>query len=228
MQAAQALLIGGSLVSLAACGLLGSTASTVGSLGSQASSAASQGSGASSGLLSGGDTADGTAPVGQICGQPGLSGRVIPAIVGTGGCGVPGAVQVASVAGVALSPEPTLSCTTALALNTWVADSVKPEIRATGERLGTIRISAHYACGPADGPGHGTGEALDIAGFDLADGTTLSVAEAWADPERGPLLQSLHQRACGPFSETLGPWTGTGSPNALHYDTVSRAALHCR
>lgn len=220
-----------SLAGLGACGLLGSTASTIGSLGSAATGSASQGSGASSNAFSpaaGEAGRDGGAPVGQICGDPAIVGQVIPEIEEGSACGVPGAVRVASVGGVALSPQPALGCDTARALNAWVTQGVLPAFRQQGEDLAGIRISRDYACAAADGPGHNMGEALDVSGFDLADGTVLRVAEAGADPEANVLLQTLHQRACGPFSGTLGPWTGAGSAESLHYDTVTRDGLHCR
>lgn len=231
MRSLRALPLLASLAGLAACGLVGSTASTVGSLGSAATGSASQGSGASSNAFTpavGEAGPDGAAPVGQICGDPSIVGRVIPEIEDGAACGVPGAVRVASVGGVALSPQPTLGCDTARALNAWVTRGVIPEFERSGADLAGLRLSRDYACTAADGPGHNMGEAVDVSGFDLEDGTTLRVIDATVEPEANSLLQTIHQRACGPFSGTIGPWTGSGSAEALHYDTVTRDGLHCR
>jgi hypothetical protein len=213
------------LAVLAACGLLGSTASTVGSLGSLAS----QGSGASSAAVPDlGGSEEVAAPVGQICGNPDIQGQVIPEIEGDGLCGVRGAVQVASVSGVTLSPQPTITCETAAALDEWVKDGAKLAVSDAGARLEAIDLAAHYSCAPTDAPGHAGGEAIDVTGFRLGDGDTLSFHRDWSDPARGPTLRTIHARACGPFSRAVGPDALGPDATWAHYDIADRDELFCR
>jgi len=54
---------------------------------------------------------------GQICGDPNIQGEAIGRISGRGACGVENAVRIKSVAGVRMSPQPTVDCRTATARN---------------------------------------------------------------------------------------------------------------
>ncbi|WP_424933402.1 extensin family protein [Amaricoccus macauensis] len=200
------------------CGIPGSGEGTSGS----------QGSGVGSLSLAGSSSEEGGAPVGRICGNRSIQGTVIPVVEEGAGCGMADPVQVSSVAGVALSPPARMTCETARALNDWISEGVKPELRRRELRLEAIEVSDDLVCVAADAPGHDQGESIDISGFRLAGEDALIVAQDWQDTERGALLQSLHQRACGPFGGTLGPWDGVGASDVLHYDTSPRQALYCR
>lgn len=223
---AAALLALGLSGALAACGLLGSTASTIGS----GTSLASQGSGLSSAAvpdLGGGDDAE-EAPIGRICGNRALRGQVMPEIEGEGICGVKKPVRVVSVDGILLMPQPTVTCDTANALAGWVENAVKPVFERRGDPLRSIEIASHYMCGPADAPGHETGEALDISAFGLESGEAYVVGRDWPDPERGAALAALHGSACGAFSGTRMPVPGGATMAALHYDVTGPGQFDCR
>src|SRR5438477_11889851 len=61
---------------------------------------------------------------------------------------------------------------------------------------------------------HAQGQANDISGFRLSDGTTVSLARDWNEPgAKGQFLRHLAQRACRYFSVVLTP-----DSNAEHYD----------
>jgi len=69
---------------------------------------------------------------GSVCGDPSIRGVEIPPIRGRGQCGVQRAVRISSVAGVGLSQKPTIDCSTAKALKTWVDRGLKPAVGKTG------------------------------------------------------------------------------------------------
>jgi hypothetical protein len=206
--AALALILGAS-----ACGI-GASVSTSGSLASNSltgSSASLPGVGGS------------RAEVGRICGARAVRGRIVPNVEGPEGCGVEGAVMVESVSGVALVPQPTVTCATALALNDWVRDGVAPAF-AEGGGVEMIQVAAHYSCRnvsgepPREAAQHAAGRAVDISGFRLSDGTFVTVGEDRTSQDGGQALQAALGAACGPFPVTEGPGDGVSHAGHMHLD----------
>jgi hypothetical protein len=162
--------------------------------------------------------------VGPICGDAAIVGMPVPRIEGEGGCGVRRPVEVRSVAGVALTPPPTITCETARALATWVSDSARPGIARLRERLVGLDVAAAYVCRNVNRARtgklseHAYGRAIDISGFRLADGRTLTVTEGWEDGTAGPALRRIHAGGCGPFGTTLGPGSDGFHETHFHYD----------
>jgi hypothetical protein len=82
-------------------------------------------------------------------------------------------------------------------------------------------VGTSYLCRPvnnAEGGNiseHGFADALDVIGFALEDGRTVTVESGWSDAlsEDGRLLRFAHDAACSVFTTTLGP-----EANALHRD----------
>lgn len=61
---------------------------------------------------------------------------------------------------------------------------------------------------------HASANALDLAGFRLADGTRITVARDWnGDDAKARFLREVHAAACSAFNVTLGPHY-----NAAHHD----------
>ncbi|WP_312379892.1 extensin-like domain-containing protein [Stutzerimonas balearica] len=61
---------------------------------------------------------------------------------------------------------------------------------------------------------HASANALDLAGFRLADGTRITVARDWqGDDDKARFLREVHAAACRTFNVTLGP-----GYNAAHHD----------
>lgn len=61
---------------------------------------------------------------------------------------------------------------------------------------------------------HASANALDLAGFRLADGTRITVARDWnGDENEARFLRAVHAAACQAFNVTLGP-----QYNAAHHD----------
>ncbi len=66
---------------------------------------------------------------------------------------------------------------------------------------------------------HARGQAIDIAGFRLSDGTTVSVERDWNESgAKGRFLRHLAQRACRYFSVVLTPESNAEHYNHLHLD----------
>ncbi|WP_299604404.1 extensin family protein [uncultured Tateyamaria sp.] len=172
---------------------------------------------------------------GQVCGDPDLQGDFVGFVPGRiNGCGISEAVRLRSVSGVTLSQSALMDCTTAKALKSWTERGAKPALRGTGGGLASYRVAAHYACRTRNNqPGariseHGKGRAIDISGFQLQDGTTLTVLNDWNSRHRRA-LRSMHKAACGPFGTVLGPNSDRFHRDHFHFDTARyRGGTYCR
>ena len=127
-------------------------------------------------------------------------------------------------------------CAIALRLAMWEKHSVQP---AAAEFLGTsVRRIEHigsYNCRvmrTANGPSsrmstHATADAIDIAGFGLADGTQIRLLDDW-DPTgpKADFLREVRDGACDWFSLTLSP--DYNRLHADHFHLQSRGWGLCR
>jgi hypothetical protein len=122
---------------------------------------------------------------------------------------------------VPLSSPATLNCEMASALPRWV-ETIDGYLQSReNSGLAEIATSTSYFCRPrnnvtgADISEHGFANALDVIGFTLEDGRTISVLEDWspATSVGGRLLRFAHGAACSGFTTVLGP-----EANALHED----------
>jgi len=156
-----------------------------------------------------------------------------------GGCGWHDAVRVQALAARVGSPF-VLACPAAVALAMWERHVVQPAaLRTLGEPVVAIAHYGSYACrdiGGARGAEaterrseHATANALDVAGFTLADGTTVTVARDWPlgpDDPRGRFLREVHDGACALWSVVLGPAYNAAHRDHFHLDRG--AARACR
>jgi hypothetical protein len=66
---------------------------------------------------------------------------------------------------------------------------------------------------------HAFGLAIDISGFHLSDGSSVSVERDWSQPgPKSTFLHHLARAACGYFSVVLTPATNTDHYNHFHLD----------
>lgn len=171
---------------------------------------------------------------GQLCGVLGLQGDRLEAVTGRiAGCGIPDPVRLRVVHGIPLTSPATINCGTAQSLSQWVirADEI---IGNTGGGIANLRVVASYACRTRNSrPGarlseHATGNAIDIAGIGLEDGTELSVLDDWRS-NRSQIMRDLHSAACGPFGTVLGPNSDRFHQDHFHFDVASyRSGAYCR
>lgn len=114
-----------------------------------------------------------------------------------------------------------VSCPLAATLYLWEREVLQPLAEERlGQQVARIEHYGSYSCrnirgGRANRPSeHATANAIDVAGFKLADGETIWLKEDWDDEgEAGAFLRELHRKSCGLFRGVLGP-----EYNALHED----------
>jgi hypothetical protein len=128
---------------------------------------------------------------------------------------------------VPLSPRrPTMTCRLALAYSLWDRQVVRPAAREElgGPVLGVEHYGT-YACrniyGRAEGrlSQHALADAIDVAGFRLADGRRITVARDFRrDDARGRFLRRVRDGACDPFRGVLSPDYNAAHQDHLHLD----------
>lgn len=172
----------------------------------------------------------------QLCGDPSLAGITLPAIKVSGSaCGISQPVEVHFVSGGALNEKPILNYKTARAFREWVDRGAQPAVRSLQSQIIKLRVVSHYACRTRNSePGaksseHATGNAIDIAGFTLDDGTVVSVLQDWRSSKYGAVLRKMYSRTCGTFGTTLGPDADRFHQDHMHFDTVRYGgSIYCR
>ncbi|HVH01581.1 MAG TPA: extensin family protein [Amaricoccus sp.] len=167
-------------------------------------------------------------PAAAICGDPALVGSVLPAIGGEGGCGVGAPVSVAVAAGIVLEPPATVDCAVARGLALWLRRGPVPSLARRGAALEALVVVDAYACRNRNRAEtgklseHARGRAIDVAGFRLRDGRTVTLAEGWRSPEWAGPLRRIHDAGCGPFATVLGPEANPLHADHLHLDAADR------
>jgi hypothetical protein len=132
---------------------------------------------------------------------------------------------------VAVRPTATLACPIVSVLDHWLAESVQPAaMRWFGVRVVEIKQISAYSCRGMNGNAnahiseHAFGNALDIAGFTLADGRKISVQEGWKGlPEEQGFLHDVQATACQAFTTVLAPGSNVYHYNHIHVDLMRRA-----
>jgi hypothetical protein len=84
---------------------------------------------------------------GSVCGDTAIRGQALAAIPAkVKGCGLAEPVKVTKIGKVALNPEATISCDTAVALKQWIDKGLQP---AFGNRkVIELKVAASYFCRP--------------------------------------------------------------------------------
>lgn len=154
---------------------------------------------------------------------------------GPGICGAVYPFKVTALDGgsVALNSTQTLDCPMIAALDSWIRDVVQPAAQARfGERVVGIDSMGSYNCrgiNNRSGAGlseHSFANAIDIGGFTLASGRTLSVMRGFngPDPQERAFLHEAHAGACGLFTTVLGPGYNIFHYNHFHLDLALHGA----
>ena len=145
----------------------------------------------------------------------------------TNQCGWRNAVRVASIGGTKVTVEP-LTCEMAAAMSLWVTYELQPAaLEILGSKVVGIEDFGTFDCRKMAGNAqwqnvmseHASANALDIAGFTLADGRKISVSKTWkgSGPE-ARFLHEIHARACRTFRVTLSPEFNAAHHDHLHFD----------
>ena len=131
-----------------------------------------------------------------------------PEIDGPGICGMTRPLKVSALADgkVAVDKVLTIDCPMIPALEAWLNDIVQPDAEARfGQKVATLNVFGAYSCRSVDNIAgaqlseHAFGNAVDVAGFTLADGRTIDFVRDWkkARPRRPP---SCTRRMLAPAS----------------------------
>lgn len=125
------------------------------------------------------------------------------------------------------SPDrPATTCAIGIALQLWQRDALTPAAEELFEskidridHLGAFSCRRLYGRGSGPWSEHATGNAVDIAGFVLADGTQISVLRDWpTDGAKGKFLRRVRDGACRSFSTVLSPDYNAAHADHFHLD----------
>jgi len=139
------------------------------------------------------------------------------------GCNLLNAVRVTG-AGVRFDKPATMTCGLALRLDDFEADVVQAAAeRYFHRRVIEIYHFGAYACRNINGTHrlsvHARGEAIDIAGFELAGGEKILVKTDWHDGgDRGRFLREIARSACRMFNVVLTPDSNSDHRDHIHLD----------
>jgi len=148
-----------------------------------------------------------------------------------GGPSVCGALQPFTVSATAsgwvqMQPAALLRCQMVPAVDDWTKRVVIPAARFYyGVQLSELKVAGSFSCRPMNNVSgaflseHGHANAVDISGFVLADGRTVSVKGGWSGShaDRG-FLRAVHKGACDVFTTVLGPNYDSNHHDHFHLD----------
>ena len=129
-----------------------------------------------------------------------------------------------------------MACPVAAALAKWEWDVVQPAARRRfGSRVTAIDHFGSYSCRRLYGRDggnwseHATADAVDIAGFRLADGTRITVVGDWSGGgPKADFLRDVRDGACALFATTLSPDYNAAHRDHLHLDQADRGTMGWR
>ena len=149
-------------------------------------------------------------------------------------CGAERPFELAATDGgrVALRPVALLRCPMIPQVNRWVSTVIEPAARRIyGVPLAELRIAGSYSCRPMNNSfgahlsEHGHANALDVSGFVLADGRSISVKKGWRGDYRDrAFLRAVQAGACENFTTVLSPDYDSNHHDHLHVDLARRGS----
>ncbi|MGE8187556.1 extensin family protein [Pseudomonas sp. NPDC086278] len=127
---------------------------------------------------------------------------------------------------VALSSSFLASCRLAVSFALFERHALQPAAQAVyGQAVTRVDHLGSFACRNIYGrenarrSQHASADALDIAGFRLADGRTISVLKDWPkDNQDARFLRQVRDGACAMFSVVLSPDYNAAHRNHFHVD----------
>ncbi len=153
-----------------------------------------------------------------------VEARMLPPIE-DGQCGARSPLEVTAVLAngrmVPLSGSIITDCGMATALPEWVAAVDSYLMARDNTQVDEVIVGTSYVCRRVNNATagnlsfHALANAVDVTGFGLEDGRTVTVEGDWAGAlsSEGRLLRYAHDAACSHFTTVLGP-----EANALHRD----------
>ncbi len=118
-----------------------------------------------------------------------------------------------------------LRCSAAASLVLWELHVLQQEAERTmKQKVRAIRTFGTFSCRNINHQKqgrlsqHATANAIDIAAFTFADGSTASVLKDWDKGERGEFLRGVRDGACRFFGGVLSPDYNAAHANHFHFD----------
>jgi hypothetical protein len=126
-------------------------------------------------------------------------------------------------ADIPLSRPALMGCDLALAIDRFDREVVEPAARRYfNASVKSVRHFGSYSCRGRPGgewSEHAKGNAIDVAGFLLGDGTSISVEHDWnASGPKRDFIRAVARGACGVFQMVLTPNSNRDHYNHLHLD----------
>lgn len=124
------------------------------------------------------------------------------------------------------------SCPVAAALHLWETRIVQPAARRHfGTSVERINHAGSYSCrrisgsAAADFSEHATADAIDVTGFELANGERVQVLQDWQGTgAKARFLRDVRHGACQLFTTVLSPDYNQAHRDHLHFDVARRGA----
>src|SRR5580658_3612737 len=165
------------------------------------------------------------------------SDTIVPAqeIDGPGICGMTRPLKVSALANgtIAVDKVLTIDCPMIPAMEAWLNDIVEPDAQSRfGQRVATVNAFGAYSCRGIDNIAgarlseHAFGNAVDVAGFTLADGREIDFVRDWkrTDTQEAAFLHEVHAGACQYFTTVLGPGADVFHYNHIHLDLANHGS----
>jgi hypothetical protein len=144
---------------------------------------------------------------------------------GRGGCGVADPIQVSEAGTIVWATPALVSCPLAAALAAFSREAVQPlAVRELGQVVVALHHLGAWDCRRRTGGSgkmseHARGRAFDLAAFELADGSRVSVKQDFYERSpRGRFLQAISREACRYFSVVLTPDSDRWHHDHFHLD----------
>lgn len=155
--------------------------------------------------------------------------------VGEGSCRYADGVRTAASGPLTIGYHPSrlgVSCPVAAGLAMLEWNVIQPAARRHfGSRVTTVEHFGSYNCrrmygrSAGDWSEHATADAIDLAGFVLADGTRITVVRDWSrGGRRAAFLREVRDGACGLFATVLSPDYNAAHRDHFHIDQAERGA----
>ena len=160
-----------------------------------------------------------------------------PEIDGPGICGMTRPLKVSALdnGSIGLDKVLTIDCPMISALEAWLNDVVQPDAQARfGQKVASVNVFGAYSCRSIDNAAgarlseHAFGNAVDVAGFTLADGRKITFMRDWksAGSQESAFLHETHAGACQYFTTVLGPGADVFHYNHIHLDLANHGATN--
>ena len=140
-------------------------------------------------------------------------------------CGWDVARVVSGVDQITLAGESNMQCPLALGVRIWLGEADRIAQKELGQPLAKIHHFGTYSCrrqyGANSGPWseHAFANAWDVASFELADGSLISVLRDWkGERAKRRFLRKTRDAACDIFRVTLSPDYNAAHADHFHLD----------